>query len=72
MRVLCPIVEAVANWCRSAAPMSSFAVEWARSALVTTNLGRPYPFLIRLRNFSAAALSRFAKPSPRSVVTARV
>jgi hypothetical protein len=47
--------------CRSpATPISFIAAEYARSPSVTMLRGPPYVFMIRLRSFSAATLSRLA------------
>src|ERR1700722_9662115 len=60
MRVLCPIVEAVANLVPIGCADVILRSRIGSKRVGDDNLGRPYPFMIRLRNFSAAALSRFA------------
>src|SRR5271165_142327 len=47
------------SW-RSALPISFIAAGYEQSPSVTIFRGRPYLFMIRLRSFSAAVLSRFA------------
>ena len=61
MRILCAIVEPTADLVPLGSKTISFiAAEYARSPSVTMLRGVPYFFMIRLRSFSAAALSRFA------------
>jgi hypothetical protein len=60
MRILRPVVEAATDLVAVGIADLFVAAQYEQNPSVTIFPGRPYLFMIRLRNFSAAALSRFA------------